>query len=184
MTAPYITDQIKTLVERVSNKLLTTLQEFDSNIKAISYHHGRKYDIVQLLKQKDETPDFEVKETTYPMVWLYEPIIEEESPVTGCWARVTLNLAVFNTTDKDYTPEERYDNNFKPILDPIANELIEQIDKSGWYHLYDASQLKHKMKRCMMWGTSDNKNELNYYVDAVEFNNLVLDVYFKDECES
>jgi hypothetical protein len=182
MKAPYITDQFKTLVERVSDKILTQLQAADATIQAISYEHGRKFDIQQLLKQKDESPSFDTKGKVYPMVWLYEPFTVKDSPVLGCWARVQLSIAIFNPTVNGYTPEQRYEKNFKPILDPIYEELINQIDKSGWYHVYDSRVLKNDMTRRMMWGSSDNKNELNNYVDAIEINSLTLDVYYEDEC--
>lgn len=181
---PYITGQFKTLVQRVSTKLLATLTAANGDIQAISYEHGRKFDITQLLKVKDESSNFSTKQTVYPMVWLYEPITIRESPVIGCVGRVLLNVAVFFPTQQEYTPDERYENIFKPVLDPIVDELFTQIDKSGWYHLYDVGSLKHNVTRRMMWGTDANKNELQTIVDAVEINGLELDLYPVDECES
>lgn len=184
MREPYIVDQFAEIVNRVSQKVLEQLQAYDSSIQAISYEHGRKYDIQQLLKQNDESPVFDTKGKTFPMVWLYEPINQDDSPVVGCAFRVNLSLAIFNPTQKEYTPEERYEKNFKPILDVIWFELVNQIDKSGWYHLYDGRLLKNRASRRMMWGSSDNKNELNAYVDAIEVNNLQLDAYYENECKS
>lgn len=184
MKPPYLQDQFKVLTERVSAKILSALKQANADITGINFQHGRKVDITKTIKQLDESPTFDDKASAYPMIWLYEPFTIGDSPVSGCWAQVKLKLAIFFPTEKDYTPEERLAEIYKPILDPIYDQLMIQIDKSGYYHIYDSRLIKNDYARKYMWGTNNNLNELINEVDAIEINNLTLDVYFDEECQS
>ena len=80
---------------------------------------------------------------------------------------------------------QRNSHTFGPILRPIAAEVMRQIDKSGFYHIYDIGQVPHTRFERPMWGTNTNANELIFPVDAIEYSGMELDAYshpYSDEC--
>lgn len=191
-TAPYIVDQFATIVDRVNTKVLATIQanemaitgKSESNIKVVRYQHGHPKEVIQTLKENDESQT--LKFERLPLVALFEDFKVMDARVFGCWATVRLNLVILNHTKQEYVAEDRYAKNFKPILDVIYNELMIHIDKSGFYHIQDDTLIKHDMTRRLFWGRQGLyggvANIFNDFIDAIEISNLELDVYFADTC--
>lgn len=182
---PYLTDQMETIVSIVSEKLLTELQTYDANILGVHYRHGHYREICETLKQQDGgvTTPFE----KYPMVYLVEDIKFRPANKPGFYGYVNPQLIIAYSTDSNYKAEERYEKTFKPVLDKIYKELVKQVAKSGYYHIYDKREIEQPMVRRLFYGRYGlygvEGNIFNDKVDVIEWTPQLL-MYPPNECES
>lgn len=182
MIPQYIVDIIGGCVAKTSTKMLAQLQAIDDNITGVNYQHGHPNEIIETLMQLDNSGTERYKK--YPLIALFEDIPEDIGKTLGIDSEPTLHLAIINATKQEYKSDERYTNNFKPILDPIYYEFLNQVQLSGKF-MIKGDQIPHRRIRRLFWGQKGfgdtfgvkTVNVFNDYVDCIELQNLQLLLY-------
>lgn len=158
-------DTISECVDRVSQRLTPSFKLLDDKIEGVFFEHGHPIEIVETLKQKDSNLKFMFKK--YPLICLFQDFPEEiknDYTVTS-----DIHLILCNSTKPDYKASERYENNFKPFLYPMYNELIHQFNRHGNIIGYHPQYTKIDR---LFWGKEriygNEANIFEDYLDAIE----------------
>ena len=180
-----IKDIIEPIVDKVSQKILSTLQDVDPSILAVNFMAGHPLEIVNRLQAR--TNNDALKFNKYPLIALFLDAEEDRGNDIGVDAEVTLNLIIARSTKSDFIADQRLELNFKPILYPIYEEFLLQLYLSGKFLVKSKDAIKHQKIDRFFWGTESNKNNkaniFNDYIDCIEIKNLKLKV-LKSNCNS
>lgn len=173
----YLVDIIGELVAQVSAQLTAQLQAMQPSITGVHYLHGHPLEIVTTLAERDGSDTLMFQK--YPLVCLFQDTPEEMNPGIGIHERTRLNLAIVNWTEPSYKAPERYAINFKPILYPIYESLMEAIRLSPQIMLED-QRVKHTKTDRLQWGTRRAGEKMGDFLDAIEITNLNLSIYIEN----
>ena len=90
-----------------------------------------------------------------------------------------LHLVIVNLTKREYTMQQRLDNNFKTILNPIYDSLIGKLKT---YYSDENGKLPHNKKDHFFYSGTDAKdqNKLAERLDAVEITGLDFYINLND----
>lgn len=134
------------------------------------FMHGHGVEIANRLLALDGTTGL-LKYQKYPLIALIQDF-EEQFTGQGIYCKLSpITLVVMNITNPDYYASDRYDNNFKPIIYPLANDLIKGIDQSGFF-----SNISYRAIDRLFWGSQKRgANVVNDFIDARELI-LTMDV--------
>lgn len=145
------------------------------------YMFGHKQEISNRLLAMSNDPGKKAKK--YPMVALRLDFTEDVSQ--AMW-RSTLNIIIVAYTKPNYNAEERYANVFKPVLYPLYESFLKQLNFSGlfsWDQKLEEIYPPHTKVDRPYWGTpSPEANIANIFndpLDAVEILNLKLNQRLK-----
>jgi hypothetical protein len=138
------------------------------------YMFGHRIEIAKRLLDKDKDKVF--KNQKYPLIALRMDI--QESVSKGVWS-YTLNLLIANYTDKKWNAEERMENIFKPVLYPIYERFMRELQFSGLFFWPGNQDFpEHTKVDRPFWGTDNQegnvKNIFNDPIDAIEIIGLKL----------
>lgn len=166
----YIEDVFEDLVSKVSTALN----------KPIYYMHGSLKEINFRLEQMSKSKDHFDKK--FPLVALLHDYPRSRG---GVYEEVTLTVLISTDTIANYISDERLSNNFKPILDPIYLELMNQLNLSSFFNTRSALLIPHQKIDHYFYGTENGnnghaQNRFNDLVDCIEIRNLELSIYAKN----
>lgn len=137
------------------------------------YMFGHRLEIANQLLQKDK--DNVYMHQKYPLVALRQDFEEQ---VSNGLLTCTLNLAIIDFTDKNYTAEQRYENVFKPVLYPLYAKFIIALRQEGFMWPGWQNAPPHTKIDRPFWGIAQQeknvKNIFNDPIDAIEILNLKL----------
>lgn len=155
----------------VSNELIESLKVFNKTFEQISFMHGHPIEIVNTLISKSNSQQFMFKK--YPLICLFQDF--DEINGIGGQAEANLNIAICNITTVDKRAEQRYKDNFYPILYPIYNSFLEKVESHRKVIGYDVN---HKKIDRLYWGKQvlggNGANKLADSIDAIELVNFKL----------
>lgn len=162
---------MKEVVAKVEQKVLTTLQQVNSDIKTIHYEHGHYIEINTTLQERDASKSFFNKK--YPLVALFEDIKEVQK---FGYKECSLTMVICFSTKEEYKSEDRYNDVIKPILEPIYLELLNQLQSHP--DLMGYENPPHNKINRPYWGVPTKngniENIFSDFLDAIEINNLKL----------
>lgn len=164
----YIVEEIGLVVEKVNQGLY--LEGFQ--YLPVYYKYGHPLEIVKRLQELSNSPTEAHKK--FPLIILFTDItIEKDIP--GFYGSTRLRMLVCNYTQPEYVSEERTEENFKPVLHPIKDELIKQIGMHSQF-TYD-NELTYEETDMYFYGSQiNNKNIFNDYIDAIELKNIRFNI--------
>jgi hypothetical protein len=170
----YIEDELAAIVAQINDAPPIGIDE-------IFYRFGHGVEVAQSLQQLTGTPTYDSKK--FPMVWLITDFTVTKGYLGG-YDSVKLNIIICNLTQREYKAAERLENNFKPILVPIRDALIDAI--SHWPQFSVDEKLQYDETFRYFWGTQgiygNTGNITNDYIDAIELTNF--NIYIKPKvCE-
>lgn len=181
----YIVDIMADIVAAVSAELTPQLQAYDPLLQAVNYQFGHPLEILETLKQRDESVTLRYKK--YPLVALFTDI-EEDKGLLGRYSSEELTIMVVYHTLPTYKAEERLMKTFKPVIHPIVDSLVKIISNSPYFLNGDPDLIVRKetdryfLGRQGTSGRQDNVSNLsnianlaNDYLDATELK-IQLDV--------
>ncbi|MES2593143.1 MAG: hypothetical protein V4608_14770 [Bacteroidota bacterium] len=180
MAYQYIEDEIGSIVEVVSVKMLTELQAIDPAITGVHYEFGTVLEIIETLTQKTESNEWRYKK--YPLVCLFVDIKEPIGEV-GDYSDLKLNMAIVYGTNADFKAKQRLELNFKRVIMPIYHAFLDELSLRGnaFIGIGPAERIKHTAIRHYYWGrntiSGNEANKLGDFVDGLGIENLELRYY-------
>lgn len=153
-----ISEIMKSIVESI---------EWDSTVY---FDFGHYVEIANKLTLKNK------KALKYPLFALILDVTEREIEDTRIYKQYDFNMAIVFNTEHNYKSDDRRDNIFKLILQPLYRKLIEAIKDSNYFHITNDYIEHTKYDRYYLGSESSNQNKLNDFVDAIEieFRNMKL----------
>lgn len=149
----------------------------------VYFHFGNWQELCIDLADKAQSKTY--SSLRYPLVFLHndykETIMESQtkSNVTGLKIYIIAQSYISSSTanEANYTTQERWDNIYKLVLNPIYVSLINQMIKSNNYEK-EWMRIKHTKKNLFKLWVGDNKNRLPDYLDAIEitFDELIYNL--------
>ncbi len=170
----YIQDVFASIVAKVSTEMLPTLQALYPQITGVHFQYGTGFEIIQTLDQmtlNDSNVD------KYPLICLFLDVNEEFATEAGIYSTIpTLRVAICNDTKAEFKAPQRDAMNFKPILTPIYQCLLRQMQVSGAF-MFDGLGFRHDAKRNYFWG-----RESVYGKEGATFNDKLdaIEITFRD----
>ena len=167
---PYIHEVMRDVVSEVKTSL---------ELPVLTFMYGTITELINELHSMSLNATAAKKK--YPLVWL--PMDVKETYNNDYTFSVSLRLIICHATDSNYTTAQRYEHSFKPILQPIYEELFRQLPLNS--DIADASEfmIDHVKTDRVHWGKSaliSQDGQGLDYVDAIEIENLVLNLKFKN----
>lgn len=164
----YIVEEIAAVVAKVNQGLY--LEGFQ--YLPVYYKYGHPKEIAKRLQELTNSPTEAHKK--FPLIILFTDItIEKDTP--GFYGSARLRMLVANITQPQLISEERTEQNFKPVLHPIKDELIKQIGLHGQFTYEE--ELTYDETDMYFYGSQINdKNIFNDYIDAIELKNIRINI--------
>jgi len=166
-------------IQQITNPAAT-----ESSIVAINFQYGHLREIIETMKQYEQSP--ELRYEKYPLVALFLDIPEQYGNSGGYPGECTLHIAICYGTGKTLKAEERYAQVIKPILLPLYEELMKQIEACAEIITGSADHIQHTMQEHPYWGRGGlGDHEGNVFadaVDAIEITDLQLTINFNPNC--
>jgi len=111
----YFPDVFADLIER------TKAQIPDLNIK---FEYGTYLELTMMRQKKDNN-----QIEKYPLIWLvWDKDNNQQSWIEPCMYKISPRFFICSLTNQDYTTSQRCDNVFKPVLYPIFDALMEEMN--------------------------------------------------------
>lgn len=179
----YIVDIIRNIVNAVDTALYSD-GTLEPAFPHVYYLHGHPLDIVARLQEKLSSPND--KDKRFPLIALIQDIREERMPNAAAYADAPLNIMIAALTEAKWNSEQRYDKTFKPVLYPIYYEFLNQVELSTEVSTINHSFIKHNKYDRLYWGKQglygNTGNMFNDFIDAIEIDNLRLQIMNKPNC--
>lgn len=175
MKRKLIVDIIGEVVAEVQAELLPDLSAYDDNIVGVNYMYGPPLEIINRLTKWSQSNGQDKKK--YPLVALLHPITKRGGTNTIVTTNLRIIIVRRNSDPKLFT-EQRYENNFRPVLIPIFESFKEKLGENasfssnGYFDIEDTEW--------PFWGGDEQQsaNIFNDKVDIIELkiNNLTIDL--------
>ena len=144
----------------------------------LNYQYGYVEELNETLKQYEADPAKYDKK--FPLVWLAEPFTTEHG-IEGIYGISTIDIFIINKTEKTYKAKERMENNYKPILYPIANELLKQFTVNPVFSHISVAKIQYRTTKGYYWGEGQQAI-LNDTVDCLKLGSLRLRINDNQNC--
>lgn len=165
--AVYAVDEMRAVVANVAIKLETP----------VYYMFGHPNEIVQNLTEMTKAPS--QANLKYPLVALFTDILVDKNR-DGIYGEARMTLIIATLTQPTYKAADRLAKNFKPILQPIKCELVEQISRVKQWQPTGNGELKYKEIEHYYWGKEglygSEANIFNDYIDAIELRDVLVTI--------
>jgi hypothetical protein len=168
----YIVDVFSEIVGAVKTGL---------NLSVLNYQYGYVEELNETLQQWSRTPSFAFQK--YPLVWLAQPFTITRGTL-GLYGKISdLRLFIITDSQKTLKASERMDQNFKPVIYPIYEELLNQIKLHPAVTLPNDyyGELPHNFTDRYYWGEAQEQ-VLNDVVDCSEISQLKIEIQNKQDC--
>jgi len=165
--AVYVMDEMQAAVANVASKLGTP----------VYYMFGHPSEIVQNLTEMTAAPS--KANLKYPLVALFTDILVDANK-DGFYGDARLTLIIATMTKPEYKAAQRLANNFKPILQPIKCELVDQISRVKQWQPTGGGELRYKEIEHYYWGKDglygSDGNIFNDFIDAIELRDVMVTI--------
>lgn len=164
-----ITEVMETIVSNID---VSDIPEINS----VHYDFGNYIEIANKLSKKNKN------NLKYPLFALILDVSETESENNQVYKSYSLNMIIAYNTLKNYSSQERRDNIFKPILQPLYRKLLQGIKQDGYFNISNNFVSHTKYDRYFLGSETPNQNKLNDYIDAIEIEFRDLELYKQENC--
>ena len=131
--------------------------------------YGSLQAIVRELMERDDK-----KLNNYPLIALILDLDETTGTTLRNEYIISPRMIILEQTKKEYYPSERVTNNFKLVLQPLYNLVLDEIADNPAINVQHRDYIDHKKTDRMDWGTQQANDKLNEFLDGIDirFNNL------------
>lgn len=176
---------LQEVVDAASAKQLAYLQTINPNYSGIRFDYGHPSDIVAKLVSFSGTEAYRYQK--YPLIGLFLDFPQTKGTGVHVTSKVTLSMFIAVGTQQSYTPQQRTQNSFIPLLYPIRDAFFDALKKhpnvlkpEGNLFRYDQIDRYQWGKGGLEYYNNGQKNVFNDYIDAIELVGLEID--FKAYC--
>jgi hypothetical protein len=177
----YIKDEINAVAGSVESAL------HDKNLLS-SYHiqfmYGHPLEIVKRLQEQSGSTTG--SSSKFPAIILFADFKIERGARLDMYGTTKLNLIIANDTQPQFYAEDRYRENFIPILYPIYTEFMIQLRNHKQFEFKSQDEIKHTLIERLFWGREglygNVGNEFNDFIDCIEIQNLEITIRKKRNC--
>lgn len=177
MTDYIITDEM----EVICNAVKAALNVPSGSFTVLNYQYGYVQELNETLQQWENDPV--QQPLKFPLVWLAEPYNVDHSNPDLPGGTVDLELFIINKSGKTWKAEERMNANFKPVIYPIYNQLLNQLAISPVTGVTSTDLIKHKYSNRYYFG-ENNRSVLNDVVDCMRVSISKLPLSEKADCNT
>jgi len=181
---PVVVNIIAEVVTKVSQNKLAYLKSIRDTYTGVRYDYGHPADIIAELVQLSATESNRFKK--FPMIGLFLDLPQKRGKAVDSFS-VRLNGFIAVGSTKTWTPIQRTQQSFVPLLHPIYDEFITQLLKHPAIVMPENRVIPHGYVERYQWGKggleyyeNGKKNIFNDFMDAIEFTDMELD--FKLNC--
>lgn len=162
----YLKEEVQTIVSKIT-------------IAPLYYMFGHPKEVVARLQEL--TQGTTTKDKKYPLIALFADIPVDKK-IIGFYGSAKMTIIIATLTDPKLTAEQRIEKTFKPILQPIKEQLVNLIYRHKQFSFPD--ELNYTEIEHYYWGKAglygNDGNIFNDYIDAIELNNI--EVLIKNRC--
>jgi len=162
------------IVSRVSARLTPSLSEYDETIVGVNYMYGPIKQVVTELQTWTENPDYSKKK--YPIVCLIQPFEETINPSNGVNTLALPRIIIGRQSEASWNTSERYANNFRPVLYPIYETLLDEMDNEKRIEATQGNGFSHTKIDWPYWDDSKDSNPFSDRLDIIEIKNLKINI--------
>lgn len=188
----YVVDIIGEVVDKVSAKVLTTIQTNQAtatgkptDILNIDYQYGHRLELIETLSQMSSSKT--EKYQKYPLVYLMQDFAERLGAEPGIYADVTITIIIAHGTQMAYKMGQRMEKVFKPVLYPIFQELLVQLAKHPQVHVQSPESIEFTKWDRSQWGKQaiggNAGTKVNDFVDCIELQDIRLKIKYPSACK-
>lgn len=160
-------------------------ERFDEANELTPYYlFGHPLEILKTLTQRDKSKDWKYRK--YPLVALLQDFQETKGVNPSLITQASPRVLIVNQTKREFSSMKRYEENFKPILYPIYELLLEAIAEIGYFNVKAPDQIQHRKTDRMFWGREglygSEGNVFDDYLDAIDITFQDLAILSKEDC--
>jgi hypothetical protein len=150
-------------------------------IPGVRFEYGHPSDIAATLAAYSATAEYRIQK--FPLIGLLLDFPQSKGTRPDVQTSPRLNLFIATSTTATFTPVQRTENSFKPVLYPIRDEFFKQLGKHPLILKPEANQWNYQQVDRYQWGKggltyyeNGKENAFNDYIDAIEITGLELDI--------
>jgi hypothetical protein len=172
----YVVDVLEDVVNAVNAVFVASFAaQLQDDISAVYYQHGHPLEIIDNLTRMTQNRTASAKK--YPLIALFQDF-DETTKRIDLYTEVQLHIIIATQTNPNYLAQERYTNTFKPILYPVLEEFLYQIELHPGIEPFN--NYEYTKTDRLYWGRNglygNEKNVFNDYIDAIELTNFHLKI--------
>jgi hypothetical protein len=155
----------KSIVEKVQVNINDEVL-VPNGFQSLNFIHGSWNYIIGYLSEQSR-----VNVDRFPLVALVHDF-EESFTAERKEGNLVCRVVIANLANPNMRSDQRYSQNFVPILYPIYAELLQVIKTSSYFDGYKAN-IKHTKIEHLHW-KENNGNALNEFLDGIEIRGMEL----------
>ena len=176
---------VPTIFEDIVSEVSTNLStDTDLDISQVSFKHGTRMVIQNALINDSLNPTDAVKNGKYPLVCLIHQF--DEKPFDRTTAEINVQILICNISAPYLNSDQRLDDNYTPILNPIYAELKSVIAGSPYFVGYNQA-FSHTKRDLYHTGKESPEGNDGYYlpdcIDGILMDNVTLKVNIPTMCD-
>jgi hypothetical protein len=178
----YFVDVMRDIISEVQAEY-DPVQE-DLTLRKPYYEHDHPIKLAEKLNQKDEGSFVYHK---YPLICLLEDFEQTFGESLQYFYSVPCTILILDYTKQEFDSEQRYTENYKPILQPLVDLLILKMCNSDHLRIVDIDLLQYQQINRTEWGAEgiygNNGLIFDDNLDGIQLNFPKLIVNYNNECE-
>lgn len=150
-------------------------------IPGVRFEYGHPSDIATTLALYSGTAEFRTQK--FPLIGLFLDFPQSKGRQVDVHTTPRLNLFIAVNTEHTYTPAQRTEFSFKPVLYPIRDEFFKQLGKHSLIKKPEGNQFVYEQIDRYQWGKggltyyeNGKENAFKDFIDAMEIIGLELDI--------
>jgi len=148
------------------------------------YLHGHPKAILKTLSQRDKSDQWKYRK--YPLIALFQDIGETKGQNPMIEMTVSPRIIIADKTKREYDSDDRYDNEFKPILYPLYELLKDSMYHVGNFNVGYPDMIQDEKHDRLFWGSEGlGGNEqllFNDYLDVIDITFTNLEILSYSSC--
>jgi len=147
----------------------------------IKFMFGPVDEVIMKLSAMSKTPTTNTKR--YPLLVLFTDVAEQRGQDVGTSATITIpSIIIAHVTLQSYTAEQRMEKVFKPVLLPLYEMFLSELEENTTTQVLSRNLIPHTKINRLAWGRTALFTERDAgtdFIDAIEIQNLQLSLYYK-----
>lgn len=167
-------DLFADLVSNVDAKITPALTLYDSTITSVNYYFGPPIQVEQQLQAWNDNN----AQKKYPVIALLQSFKERKDTGIGIDGIPLITLIIARQSEPDWLTPQRYDVNFRPVLQPIYEALISVMKSDK--RINSPGLLPHDKTDWPFWTNGKDTNPFKDKLDVIEVNFSNLNIKQKN----